>query len=114
MLNGWQMKNLVLCFVSILVLCLSSGCARYWYNKDKTFTECKNDYIECRIGADMAIDNDDCLCSEKIRYEEKCMKAKGYRLISEGSLNSSARRRPADEIYGEKYGIAGKLEVDSQ
>lgn len=106
------MKNLVLYFVLMLILCLYSGCTQYWYNKDKTFTECKTDYIECRIGADMAIDNDDCLCNEKIRYEEKCMKAKGYKLISERSLSPSARRRPADEIYGEKYGIAGKLEVE--
>lgn len=104
---------MVLYFVLISVLCFCSGCAKYWYNKDKTFLECKTDYIDCRVDADMAIENEDRMCSEKIRYEEKCMKAKGYKLTTESGLSANARRRPADELYGEKYGIAGKLEVDN-
>lgn len=104
------MRTYIYFFILISMLC--SGCgSKYWYSKDKSYIECKNDFMDCRVQCGRYIQNDYSMNDYSIKYEEKCMRKKGYRLVGDGSLPMDAKRRPADLVYKEKYGIAGCLET---
>ena len=85
------------------------GCTQYWYQKDKTFNECKDDCIACRVESRAYLENYDKSDDFRIKYEEKCMHQKGYRLVSQDWLPLKTKKREPESLYMEKYGIAGCL-----
>ena len=91
-------------FVSFL-----AGCSQYWYQEGVAFEQCRQDYRDCKAEADQYADCNASSNSYKAKFEKNCMKEKGYRLVSEGSLSFKTRRRDADILYGEKHGIAGSI-----
>ncbi len=68
--------------------------------------------MECRITTSRFYNEDGSLSRQAIKLEEKCMREKGYRLVSEKSLPMECEKRQPDPIYKEKYGISGPSIVD--
>lgn len=98
----------ILSFTAIAALL--AGCAdQYWYQKNKTFNQCKDDCIDCRAKSKVYANNFDKSDNFCIEFEEKCMRDKGYKLVSEGWLPIQTKKREPDPLYLEKYGIAGCL-----
>ena len=98
------------CLYICLMVVFFSGCTSYWYCPDRSFCQVKDDSIECRIKARGYDTSSDPLNGKALKYERKCMKAKGYKLVGEGSLPKDIQKREPDAVYGEKYGIAGCYE----
>jgi len=98
------------CLAVCLAIVVFSGCANYWYCPDKSFCQVKDDCVECRIEARDYDTSSNPLSAEALKYERKCMKDKGYKLVGERSLPGNIQKREPDAVYGEKYGIAGCYE----
>lgn len=96
----------------LLIAVLVSGCANYWYAEDKSFCQAKDDCVECRIEARDYDTSANPLSWSALKYERKCMKKKGYKLVGEIFLPKDINKREPDLVYGEKYGVAGCLEND--
>jgi len=92
------------------LICLSPGCAKYYYQESKTFEECAKDRADClsqlkeRLGTVSQRPGD-----YEYKFIEDCMKRKGY-----GKLPLNAKRLDPDtslqgQLYGYRRGIAGTL-----
>ena len=107
------MKSWIILLLTVLV-CLCGGCARYYYQEDKTFEQCKRDYEECRAELAKRVTNQKAGAYEH-KYMEHCMTQKGYTTVTEGKLPLDAKREDPDLsfrglLYGRRRGIAGALE----
>ena len=98
----------------LCLVCLFSGCARYYYQEDKSFKECEQDRLDCltelKKRADWEIPG-----AFEYKYMEKCMLRKGYRLVKESELPDDVKRQdPPDtvtgRVYDGRYGLAGTLD----
>jgi hypothetical protein len=109
------MKNIAV-LLSLFLICLSAGCAKYYYQEGKTFAECASDRADCmselkkRLGTESQIRG-----SYEHKFMENCMKEKGYRLVTENELPLDVRRLDPDTqlrgyLYGARRGIAGSLD----
>ena len=108
------MKRFVFLLLTCL-LCLMTGCAKYYYQESKSFNECAKDRADCleelkkRLGT----------VSERpgnyeYKFMEDCMKRKGYRLVTENQLPLDVKRLDPDSsfqgyLYGYRRGVAGYL-----
>jgi hypothetical protein len=97
------------------LVCLSAGCAKYYYQESKAFEECAKDRMDClselkqRLGTVSQRPG-----NYEYKFIEDCMKRKGYRLVTENKLPLDVKRRDPDtsfkgQLYGYRRGIAGTL-----
>jgi hypothetical protein len=112
-----KMKSITV-LLSLFLICLSAGCAKYYYQEDKSFAECSSDRSDCmselkkRLGTESQIPG-----SYEHKFMENCMKEKGYRLVTENELPLDAKRFDPDRqlrgyLYGTRRGIAGSLDEE--
>ena len=105
-------------FVAILLMCmicLSTGCAKYYYQEGKTFDECSKDRVDCLSELKKRIaDTSKQPGGYEFKFVEDCMRDKGYRLVTENQLPLDVKRLDPDtslmgQLYGYRRGIAGTL-----
>ena len=104
----------------VTLICLCTGCAKYYYQEDKSFAECKKDRAGCVAELNKRLDVD--VQSRRpggyeYKFVEDCMKRRGYRLVTEGKLSLGAKRQdPAQTLrgilYGQRRGIAGTVDEE--
>jgi len=97
------------------LICLSAGCAKYYYQEGKTFEECAKDRIYCFSELKKRMSASETPGSYEYKYIEECMKSKGYKLVTENKLPLDAKRQYPDsslqgQLYGYRRGIAGTLD----
>ena len=99
----------------LCLICLSAGCAKYYYQEGKAFEECGRDRADClselkeRLGAVSQRPG-----NYEYKFIEDCMRRKGYRLVTERQLPLDVKRLDPDsslqgQLYGYRRGIAGTL-----
>jgi len=97
------------------LICLSAGCAKYYYQEGKTFNECAKDRADClaelkeRLGTVSQRPG-----NYEYKFIEDCMRRKGYGLVTENKLPLDVKRLDPDsslqgQLYGYRRGIAGTL-----
>lgn len=98
------------------LICLFTGCAKYYYQEGKSFNGCASDRKDCYAELQKRLADDS---HSSIGYENKfmedCMKRKGYELVTEDKLPLDAKRQDPDSslkgfLYGYRRGIAGSLD----
>lgn len=99
-----------------VAVCSCSGCAKYYYQEGKSFTQCQDDRKEClaELNKRLAVQSQS-PGSYEHKFIEDCMKRKGYDLVTEDKLPLDAKRdEPARTLrgflYGQRRGIAGTLD----
>ena len=100
--------------VLIAAVCLSGGCARYYYQEGKTFKQCEKDFQDCAAELAKRVTNQKPGAYEH-KYLEYCMTQKGYTTVTEDELPLSVKREDPDLslrgfIYGRRRGLAGALD----
>ena len=104
------MQKLMLLCLSLLVFC-PAGCAKYWYQEGKSFNECQQAQRECFAELSRRSDFSSLTVDYEIEFMNECMRAKGYREVSEGELPMDVKRRnPESSLHWRSRGIAGSLE----
>jgi hypothetical protein len=104
------MRRLICVALYALMLTCFSGCAQYWYQENKTFTQCQQDREACFKELQKRSDLNGNLDYE-FKFMEQCMKEKGYRLVGEDKLPLDAKRQERDvSINWFSNGIAGSVE----
>ncbi|MDI9431712.1 MAG: hypothetical protein RBR19_02795 [Sedimentisphaerales bacterium] len=102
--------RLVLAGMLVLSICLTGGCAKFWYQEGKTFTQCRRDLASCYAEASRYSDVD--RTSGLGRYESKfvtdCMQTKGYTLVPEKTLPVRVKRE-SSPVFGIP-GVAGTID----
>ena len=99
----------------LCLICLSTGCTKYYYQEGKTFEECRRDRMDClselkkRLGTVSQRPGD-----YEYEFIADCMNRKGYRLVTENKLPLNVKRLDPDsslqgQLYGYRRGIAGTL-----
>ena len=97
------------------LICLSAGCAKYYYQEGKTFEECAKDRMDCLDDLKQRLDTVSQRPGDyEYKFIEDCMKRKGYRLVTENKLPLDVKRQDPDtsfqgQLYGYRRGIAGTL-----
>lgn len=100
------------------LICLSAGCAKYFYQEGKTFDECERDRAKCVSEMrKRQADRTKSRGNYEYEYVEDCMKRRGYRLVTEGNLPLDVKRLDPDPgaagfLYGARRGIAGTLDEE--
>lgn len=102
----------------VILVCFCSGCAKYYYQEGKSFTQCNKDRAECLVELDKRL----AVKSQRPggyehKFIEDCMKGRGYRLVTEGKLPLGAKRQDPDQtlrgmLYGQRRGIAGTVDEE--
>jgi hypothetical protein len=109
------MKNLTV-WLLLGLICLSGGCAKYFYQEGKTFQECARDRADCYTELKKRLaDQSQSPGDYEHKFMENCMKQKGYRLVTENNLPLDVKRQDPDkslqgQLYGYRRGIAGTLD----
>jgi hypothetical protein len=89
---------------------LLGGCAKYWYQEGKSFTQCRKDLTSCQAEASRYSDVE--RTSGLGRYENSfvtdCMHEKGYELVSENTLPVRVKRE-SSPVFGIP-GVAGTID----
>lgn len=111
------MKSFAVLFLFVLI-CLLTGCAKYFYQEGKTFNQCAQDRADCEVELKKRLADES---QSPGGYEQKfmveCMAEKGYKLVTEDKLPLDAKRQDPDSslrgfIYGYRRGIAGSLDEE--
>lgn len=102
----------------VIILCLCSGCAKYFYQEGKTYNQCLKDRYDCiqEVNKRLAIQTNSS-GGYKHKFIEDCMIRRGYRLVTEDELPLTAKRLdPAQTLhgflYGQRRGIAGQVDEE--
>jgi hypothetical protein len=105
-------------YVALLLLCwmcLFTGCAKYYYQKSKTFNECAWDRADCLFELKKRqASHSENSGGYKHKFLENCMRERGYRLVTEDELPLNVKRQDPDSglrgyLYGHRRGLAGAL-----
>lgn len=107
------MKTIV-CLVCLMIL--EGGCARAWYNPNRSLKQCRQDFLECNYEAVKASYTPHSYWMsptsagmqegfQKVNVCGSCMQARGYGLIPVKQLPEGVRQAPTS--YGSWY-IAGR------
>lgn len=95
----------------VLSLCFCTGCATYWYQEGKTFTECKQDNLGCYEEMKRYSSDWENLGKHEFGLMEDCMVQRGYRLVTERELYVRVKRELADpSVPWMIHGVAGFVE----
>lgn len=100
----------------VIMACCCNGCAKYYYQEGKSFSECAKDREDCRaeLKKRLAVES-----RRPGNYEYKfmadCMERKGYVLVTEGKLPLGVKRKDPDTtlrgfLYGQRRGVAGTVD----
>ncbi len=99
----------------VTVVCLCTGCAKYYYQEGKSFAECAEDRSGCiaELNKRLAIQSQR-PGGYEYEFIEDCMKNRGYRLVTEGKLPLGVKRQDPSQtlrgfLYGQRRGIAGTV-----
>lgn len=109
-------KHMVL--LPICLVCLITGCAKYYYQEKKTFNQCAWDREDCLFELKKRVaSQSEAVGSYKYKFLENCMFNRGYRLVTEDELPLDVKRQDPDSglrgyLYGHRRGIAGALDEE--
>jgi len=97
------------------LICLSAGCAKYFYQDGKSFDECAKDRMDCFSELKKRMSTSETPGSYEYKFIEECMKSQGYKLLTENKLPLDVKRLDPDtslqgQLYGVRRGIAGTLD----
>jgi len=98
------------------LICLFAGCAEYYYQDGKSYTECAQDRADCVAELQKRLaDQSQRSGDYEHKFMEDCMQQKGYRLVTENKLPLNVKRQDPDSslrgyLYGYRRGIAGALD----
>ncbi len=102
----------------VTLTCFCTGCAKYYYQEGKSFTECANDRTGCiaELNKRLAVQSRN-PGGYEYEFIEDCMKNRGYKLVTESKLPLGAKRQdPAQTLrgilYGQRRGIAGTVDKE--
>ena len=109
-LKGLNMSKFIATTLMLIPMLLFAGCTSYWYQEGKTYSEGKGDLRECQSEMQKYSDKSWSMGLYDFKFEEECMKQKGYRLVKERDLPLRVKRQGPDTSAGEKHGMAGTLE----
>ena len=111
------MKSFAMLFFWVLI-CLFSGCAKYYYQEGKSFNECASARKDCDAELQKRLaDQSHSSSGYEHKFMEDCMAQKGYELVTEDKLPLDAKRQDPDSslkgfLYGYRRGIAGALDEE--
>jgi hypothetical protein len=97
------------------LICLSAGCAKYYYQEGKAFEECAKDREDCLSELKEHLGTvSERPGSYEYKFIEDCMRRKGYGLVTENKLPLDVKRLDPDsslqgQLYGYRRGISGTL-----
>ena len=102
--------RVVLAGILLLSLSLLGGCAKYWYQDGKTFTECRRDLASCHAEAQRYsdVERTSGLGSYESKFVGECMRTKGYQLLPEKELPIRVKRE-SSPVFGIP-GVAGTID----
>ncbi len=109
------MKNYAVLLLLGLI-CLFTGCAKYYYQEGKSFNECASARKDCVAELQKRLaDQAHSTSGYEHKFIEDCMERKGYKLVTEDQLPLDAKRQDPDSslkgfLYGYRRGIAGALD----
>lgn len=88
----------------------AGGCNYYWYQEDNTYYQAQRDRQSCDVEMQKYASYHNRWSDFPLRFEEDCMREKGYRLVEDRSLPLRTKR--ANPLLSERQwrGVAGKLE----
>ena len=102
----------------VTLICLCTGCSKYYYQEGKSFVDCKKDRAGCmaELNKRLAVQSQR-PGGYEYEFVEECMKKRGYKLVTEGELPLGAKRQdPAQTLrgilYGQRRGIAGAVDEE--
>ena len=96
----------------LVLICLSAGCTRYYYQEGKSFEECKKDRADCLRELAKRVEKP-AYGDYEFKFMEECMENKGYRLVTEDKLPLRVKRADPDQLDDWRLrGIAGTLEEE--
>jgi len=92
-----------------------AGCGpEYWYDEDRTFEQCRDDYCACLDELEGYSDQT-ALGEYELNFLDDCMKRRGYKRVTENKLPLQTRRlRPDQTIHYRLRGLAGSVPQDPQ
>lgn len=102
----------------LVLICLATGCAKYYYQEGRSFDECAEDRADCVKELQKRIaDQSQKAGGYEHKFMQDCMAQKGYKLVTEDQLPLNAKRQDPDSslrgfLYGYRRGIAGALEEE--
>ena len=100
----------------VTLVCFCTGCAKYYYQEGKSFTDCSKSRAECIAELNKRVTSKSrSPGSYEYKFIEDCMKHRGYRLVTEGKLPLGVKRQDPDQtlrgvLYGQRRGIAGTVD----
>jgi hypothetical protein len=103
---------------ALCLICLLTGCARYYYQENKTFNQCAWDRADCLFELKKRLASGSGGWGDyRYKFLENCMKERGYRLVTEDQLPLEVKRQDPDSglrgyLYGYRRGIAGALDEE--
>jgi hypothetical protein len=107
--KGDHPMKLCLPLVLLVLAFLLSGCAQYWYQDGKTFTQCQQDRADCFDQLQKRTDFNTLVVDYEIKFMNDCMQSKGYKLVTADKLPLNARREePESSLHWRARGIAGQ------
>ena len=94
----------------LILACLTSGCAKYWYRDGASFEQCRKDLASCRAEATRYSDVERTygLGSYEKNFVKGCMQEKGYQLLAEKNLPVRVKRE-SSPVFGIP-GVAGTID----
>jgi hypothetical protein len=104
-----RMKYLLMGVFAVSLLA-TGGCAKYWYQEGKSFTETSQDLAACQGEAARYADTERTLGlgGFERKFVAECMDKKGYRLVPESELPMRIKRETTP-VFGIP-GIAGTID----
>jgi len=111
------MKKFVV-LLPLCLMCLLTGCAKYYYHEDKTFNQCAWDRADCLFELKKRLASESPGWGNyKQKFLEHCMEKRGYQLVTEDKLPLDVKRQDPDSglrgyLYGYRRGIAGALDAE--
>ena len=104
--------------LALCLICFLTGCAKYYYQEDKTFNQCAWDRADCLFELKKRLASGSGGWGDyRYKFLENCMKERGYWLVTEDQLPLEVKRQDPDSglrgyLYGYRRGIAGALDEE--
>lgn len=102
--------RVVLAGMLMLSASLLGGCAKYWYQEGRSFTQCRRDLASCHAEAQRYsdIERTSGFGSYESKFVGECMRTKGYDLVAEKVLPVRVKRE-SSPVFGIP-GVAGTID----
>lgn len=102
--------RLILTGLLLLSASMAGGCAKYWYQEGRSFTQCRRDLASCHSEATRYsdVERTSGLGMYESKFVDECMRTKGYDLVPEKRLPVRVKRE-SSPVFGFP-GVAGTLD----